>query len=42
MPAACAELVRLGYPVQRVTIAGRHGGKSRTGWAFGDSELEPS
>jgi hypothetical protein len=42
MPAACAELVRLGYPVQRVTIAGRHGGKSRTGWAFGDSEGAPS
>jgi hypothetical protein len=38
MPAACAELVRLGYPVERVTIAGPQGGKSRTGWALGDSE----
>lgn len=42
MAAACAELVRLGYPVQRVSIAGWQGGKSRSGWALGDSELEPS
>jgi hypothetical protein len=42
MPAACAELVRLGHPVQRVTIAGWQGGKSRSGWALGDSELAPS
>jgi hypothetical protein len=42
MPAACAELVHRGYPVQRVTITGRQRGKSRTGWALGDSELEPS
>jgi hypothetical protein len=42
MPAACAELVRLGYPVQRVTIDGWQGGKSRTGWALGDSEPAPS
>ena len=42
MPAACAELVRRGYPVQRVTIAGWQGGKSRAGWALGDGELEPS
>ena len=38
MPAACAELVRLGYPVQRVTIAGWQGGKPRSGWALRDSE----
>jgi hypothetical protein len=37
MAAACAELVRLGYPVERVTIAGWQGGKSRTGWALGES-----
>jgi hypothetical protein len=42
MAAACAELVRLGYPVQRVTIAGSQGGKSRSGWALADSELAPS
>jgi hypothetical protein len=42
MPAACAELVRLGYPVQRVTIAGWQGGKPRSGWALGDSEPAPS
>jgi hypothetical protein len=42
MAAACAELVRLGYPVQRVTIAGWQGGKSRSGWALGDSEPEPA
>jgi hypothetical protein len=37
MAAACAELVRLGYPVERVTIAGWQGGKSRSGWALDDS-----
>ena len=42
MAAACAELVRLGYPVERVTIAGWQGGKSRNGWALGDNELAPS
>jgi hypothetical protein len=42
MAAACAELVRLGYPVQRVTIAGWQGGKSRTGWALSDSKAAPS
>jgi hypothetical protein len=42
MAAACAELVRLGYPVQRVSISGWQGGKSRSGWALGDNELEPS
>jgi hypothetical protein len=42
MSAACTELVRRGYPVQRVSIAGWQGGKSRAGWALGDSELEPS
>jgi hypothetical protein len=42
MAAACAELIRLGYPVQRVSIAGWQGGKSRSGWALDDSELAPS
>jgi hypothetical protein len=42
MAAACAELVRLGYPVQRVTIAGWQGGKSRSGWALADSERAAS
>ena len=42
MAAACAELVRLGYPVHRVTIAGWQGGKSRSGWALADGELAPS
>jgi hypothetical protein len=38
MAVACAELVRLGYPVRRVTVAGWEGGKSRSGWALGDGE----
>jgi hypothetical protein len=42
MAAACAELVRLGYPVRRVSIAGWQGGKSRNGWALADGELAPS
>ncbi len=42
MAAACGELVRLGYPVERVTIAGWQGGKSRSGWALGDGEPAPS
>ena len=42
MAAACAELVRLGHPVQRVTIAGWQGGKSRSGWALGPGEPAPS
>ena len=42
MAAACAELVRLGYPVQRVSIAGWQGGKSRIGWALADNEPAPS
>jgi hypothetical protein len=42
MAAACAELVRLGYPVQPVTIAGWQGGKSRSGWALGNGETAPS
>jgi hypothetical protein len=37
MAAACAELVRLGYPVEPVTITGWQGGKSRSGWALGVS-----
>jgi hypothetical protein len=42
MAAACTELVRLGHPVQRVTIAGWQRGKSRSGWALADDALEPS
>jgi hypothetical protein len=42
MAAACTELARLGYPVQRVSITGWHGGKARSGWALGGSELEAS
>jgi hypothetical protein len=42
MAGACAELVRLGHPVQSVTIAGWQGGKSRGGWALGDRELAQS
>jgi len=42
MAAACAELVRLGYPVQRVSIAGWQGGKSRSGFALHGSELKAS
>jgi hypothetical protein len=42
MPAACAELARLGYPVERVTIAGWEGGKSRSGWALGDGAAAAS
>jgi hypothetical protein len=42
MAAACAELARLGHPVQRVSIAAWQGGKSRTGWALADSEPGPS
>ena len=40
MAAACAELMRLGYPVQRVTITGWQAGKSRSGWALADGEQE--
>jgi hypothetical protein len=42
MAAACAELVRLGHPVHRVTIAGWQGGRSRSGWALGDGESAAS
>ena len=42
MAAACAELVRLGHPVQPVLIAGWQGGKSRSGWALAAGKLEPS
>jgi len=42
MAAACAELAHLGYPVQRVSVAGWQGAKSRSGWALGDGEPEPS
>jgi hypothetical protein len=41
MAAACAELVRLGYPVRRVTIAGRQGCRSRSAWALTDNEPAP-
>jgi hypothetical protein len=34
MPAACSELIRLGYPVRRVSIDGWEGAKARTGWAL--------
>lgn len=35
MAGACTELVRLGYPVQRVSIDGWDGAKTRDGWALG-------
>jgi hypothetical protein len=38
MAAACAELLRLGYPVERVPIAAWGSGKTRSGWALEDSE----
>ena len=38
MAAACAELRRLGHPVERVSIAGWQGGTSRSGWALGLGE----
>ena len=42
MNAACTELLHLGYPVQRVSIAGWASTKTRTGWALDDSERKPS
>ena len=35
MASACAELVRLGYPVERVSVGGWDGTKTRDGWALG-------
>jgi hypothetical protein len=35
MAGACTELVRLGYPVKRVSIGGWGGAKTRDGWALG-------
>jgi hypothetical protein len=34
MARACSELVRLGYPVGRVSIAGWERRKAREGWAL--------
>ena len=42
MTAACAELLRLGYPVQRVSVAGWQAGRLRSGWALGDDGLRAS
>ena len=38
MAGACTELVRLGYPVERVSIGGWDGAKTRDGWALEMSE----
>jgi hypothetical protein len=38
MARACTELARLGYPVERVSIGGWNGAKTRDGWALGRSE----
>lgn len=35
MAAACTELQRRGYPVQRVSAAGGPSEKPRSGWALG-------
>ena len=35
MAGACSELIRLGYPVKRVSVAAWTGGKARDGWALG-------
>ncbi|HWM10867.1 MAG TPA: hypothetical protein VNO82_16040 [Solirubrobacteraceae bacterium] len=35
MAGACAELIRLGYPVTRVTVGGWNGAKARDGWTLG-------
>jgi hypothetical protein len=34
MPGACSELIRLGYPVRRVSIGGSEGARSRHAWAL--------
>jgi hypothetical protein len=35
MARACSELIRLGYPVKRVSVAAWAAGKARDGWALG-------
>jgi hypothetical protein len=35
MASACGELVRLGYSVERVSVSGWDGTKTRDGWALG-------
>ena len=35
MAGACRELIRLGYPVKRVSVAVWAGGEPRDGWALG-------
>ena len=35
MASACTELVRLGYPVERVSVGGWDGARTRDGWALG-------
>ena len=35
MAGACVELVRRGYPVERVSVGGWDGAKTRAGWALG-------
>jgi hypothetical protein len=35
MAGACTELMRLGYPVERVSVDGWDGARTRTGWAIG-------
>ena len=34
MASACTELGRLGYPVERVSVGGWNGAKTREGWAL--------
>jgi hypothetical protein len=41
MAAACGELARLGYPVERVNVVG-WAGSTRSGWALGEGEPAPS
>jgi len=42
MAAACSELVRLGHPVQRVSISVWGSEKARSGWALEDRQREAS
>lgn len=35
MAGACTELIRLGYPVERVSVGNWDGARARDGWAFG-------
>jgi hypothetical protein len=41
MAAACAELVRLGHPVYRVTISVAGSGRTREAWAVAATTDEP-